>query len=558
MGTRGTPAGLLMPDGFDWDRFEELYGKPTPTPTPDPTPLSAPSGPPSRGYAAAALAAETRAVAIAPEGTRNHTLNVAAFSLGQLVGAGALEENQVREALLSAARSAGLTEKEMAATFASGFSDGLLLPRTVPESNGHGPLPEVGTFDPGEAKAFWDATELLAHVHDYARARMAPPWAVLACLLARVVVATQQTVVLPPIVGTQASLNLFVALVAPSGGGKGISAGTATEAVHVDGVEVFSAGSGEGIGHLFARRTKEGVERTRSAVLLDIAEIDTLGALGARRGATLMPELRKAWSGERLGFAYADATRTLPLEAHSYRLCLITGVQPGRAGWVLEEADGGTPQRFLWVPATDPEAPDAPPACPRPIDWTKVALPRLDGLTGRYPMSVCAEAVTLVRATRREQLRGNTQALDGHALLTRLKVAAALALLHGRNAVDDEFWGLSGVLAGLSERTRLSVTDTLKRDATARNDARGEAEATRAVLVGEKTAEAAFTRVSRNVLRWLRERPEGDGMAQSEVRRKARLADRDLIQEALEALERTGQIRSQEARDGGRKWTAVE
>ena len=40
-----------------------------------------------------------------------------------------------------------------------------------------------------------------------------------------------------------------------------------------------------------------------------VPEVDTLTALGNRQGATLMPILRSAWSGEQLSFAYADPTQ---------------------------------------------------------------------------------------------------------------------------------------------------------------------------------------------------------------------------------------------------------
>jgi hypothetical protein len=82
-------------------------------------------------YAAAALEAEAAAVARCPEGGRNHRLNVAAFSLGQLVGAGALDENTVHVVLHDAARSAGLGEGEALATIASGFRAGRANPRRL-------------------------------------------------------------------------------------------------------------------------------------------------------------------------------------------------------------------------------------------------------------------------------------------------------------------------------------------------------------------------------------------------------------------------------------------
>ena len=82
-------------------------------------------------YAAAALEAECQAVAKAPNGTRNHRLNEAAFSLGQLVGAGKIDAHAVTVSLLAAASSAGLTGAESARTLESGLAAGLRAPRAV-------------------------------------------------------------------------------------------------------------------------------------------------------------------------------------------------------------------------------------------------------------------------------------------------------------------------------------------------------------------------------------------------------------------------------------------
>lgn len=80
-------------------------------------------------YAAAALRYEVNAVANAKEGTRNSLLNRAAFSLGTLVGAGALEREAVEADLIAAAVSVGLSEREAAATVASGLAAGICNPR---------------------------------------------------------------------------------------------------------------------------------------------------------------------------------------------------------------------------------------------------------------------------------------------------------------------------------------------------------------------------------------------------------------------------------------------
>jgi hypothetical protein len=82
-----------------------------------------------RAYAMAALRAETERVASARPGTRNDTLNRAAFSLGQLVTAGLLPPIPVITSLIDAARYAGLPEDEAVRTVRSGMAAGSRKPR---------------------------------------------------------------------------------------------------------------------------------------------------------------------------------------------------------------------------------------------------------------------------------------------------------------------------------------------------------------------------------------------------------------------------------------------
>ncbi|MGH3245187.1 MAG: bifunctional DNA primase/polymerase, partial [Trebonia sp.] len=82
-----------------------------------------------RAYAMAALRAETSRVAAAAPGTRNDTLNRAAFSLGQLVTAGWLPPLPVITSLIGAATHAGLPEAEAIRTVRSGMAGGARKPR---------------------------------------------------------------------------------------------------------------------------------------------------------------------------------------------------------------------------------------------------------------------------------------------------------------------------------------------------------------------------------------------------------------------------------------------
>jgi hypothetical protein len=79
-------------------------------------------------YASAALAAESGRVARARAGTRNDTLNRAAFALGRLVGAGLLDQGDVVRELDAAARFAGLGRAETRRTIHSGLTAGRRAP----------------------------------------------------------------------------------------------------------------------------------------------------------------------------------------------------------------------------------------------------------------------------------------------------------------------------------------------------------------------------------------------------------------------------------------------
>lgn len=106
-----------------------LADRPTPPARPFvPTPVATHGD----AYAAEALAREAADVAATTEGSRNDVLNRAAFNLGQLVAGGVLEHETVVRTLTAAGRSAGLTEREISRTLASGFRAAEGSPRGVP------------------------------------------------------------------------------------------------------------------------------------------------------------------------------------------------------------------------------------------------------------------------------------------------------------------------------------------------------------------------------------------------------------------------------------------
>jgi hypothetical protein len=116
-----------------WAVIEAVFPKPEPAAPPRTPAVYAAVGAGS-AYAQAALEQEAQRVVDAPEGTRNHTLNRAAFSLGQLVAGGALAEDDVVHTLRLAAEQAGLEGVETLRTIASGLRGGASAPRGVPET----------------------------------------------------------------------------------------------------------------------------------------------------------------------------------------------------------------------------------------------------------------------------------------------------------------------------------------------------------------------------------------------------------------------------------------
>ncbi len=395
------------------------------------------------------------------------------------------------------------------------------------------------------ADAFWTARPVLEHMRTFARSRMCSPFAVLGVVLARVIAATPYTVVLPPIVGGRASLNLAVGLIGRSGDGKG-----GAEAAARDGFslgerrrtfEEHKLGSGQGLAHGYMRSEKGQAVRHADACLFRMDEVDHLVGLSGQRGSTLLPELRAALMGEQLGFLYADPAKRLEVPGHSYRLALTVGIQPARSGVLLDDSDGGTPQRLIWMPTDDPDAPEVDPQEPLPLTWRVPTWPNV--------LPVCDTARAEVVAARDERRRGRGQPLDGHRLLLRLKVAAALDIMDGRAEVSEEAWELAGVVLAVSDRARGICVAALADRSREANDHRATREGERAVIIDETIAEAVLRRMSGVVMRRLE---DGAWRAHADLRRSIRADTRMYFEEAVERLEAAGLVERGESEHGTR------
>ncbi|KAA3504382.1 ATPase [Rhizobium rhizogenes] len=87
----------------------------------------------NNAYVDAAVDRELADLAGAPMGTRNNALNDAAFSIGTIVGAGALSEGEARALLQDVARGWGRDWSRCCKTIENGLKAGIQNPRHIPE-----------------------------------------------------------------------------------------------------------------------------------------------------------------------------------------------------------------------------------------------------------------------------------------------------------------------------------------------------------------------------------------------------------------------------------------
>jgi hypothetical protein len=322
-------------------------------------------------------------------------------------------------------------------------------------------------------------------------------------------------VYLPPIVGGRVAPNLFCALVGPSGVGKGGSEAAGRDAIEYGrfseaerlspeaaeqllgrGLAELPLGSGEGIARTFSG------DSDLHTALFTAPEVDSLSALFSRQGSTLEGEIRKLYMGDTLGFTNANKTTRTYVERLSYRAGVIVGVQPLRSHTLLNGADGGTPQRFLWMPVLDRDRPVERPDTPDPIT---VFIP--DYLPGELPVTELAwEAID----ANQRAIHAEDPAVDplgNHALLTRLKVAVALMVLDGsqnkgaRKEVSDEDWNLAGIVMSVSNLSRERCRRAIAEQSRTANTARALAVAEREEIIADRKAQRAQLAITRRLER---------------------------------------------------------
>ncbi len=421
-------------------------------------------------------------------------------------------------------------------------------------------LPQV---EPVEATsnlpaAFWEARPILGHIRQAAHHRARSADAVLAFVLARAAAATPPSFVLPPIVGARGSLNFAAALIGPPGVGKSTAKRIGTELVDLDHdgiVDDVPVGSGEGLIESYFQVVDEKGDdgkkvkvkrQTKRAVFAYLDEGQALAELGGRKGSTLLPTLRSAWTGDTLGQANASEDRRRRLAAGAYRLAVVIGYQPEHAATLIDDATGGTPQRFLWLSADDPNVPYEPPPWPGRLPWSPPPGRAYAGHDLTTELDVPASVVDEVRHAAIARTRGEevVDTLDAHHDLARLKVAALLGILEDRAAIDLEDWELAEVVMAVSCRVRGAVIHHARTVERAKEEAGHRVAGRREVYVDGVKANSASRRMAEAIGRHVH-RGNCDGPCRRRcLSRSTRSSDRSLasIDEALILAEGEGWI----------------
>lgn len=354
---------------------------------------------------------------------------------------------------------------------------------------------------------FWEARLELSVIRQAAHSRARSADAVLLFTLARLAATIPPQIRLPPIVGGAASLNFLGSVIGTSGSGKTSAGDVARELAPINRTDVVAdipLGSGEGLAEQYFEwiseeqpdgKRKQVKRQTKSALYMYLDEGEALGEMGNRKGATLLPTLRSAWSGATIGNTNASAETRRIVPAHSYRLSLMVGFQAEHAHALLDDAAGGTPQRFVFASAVDPHIPDTAPTWPGALNMDPPSI------FGEQHIDVAAAIATEIRAHNLAATRGEiiVHPLDAHQHLVRLKVAALLGYLDGRNDINPDDWELARMIMTTSRAVREWVIELARQRALADELAGHRKAARREEAVSEAVVGGALKRAARAV-----------------------------------------------------------
>lgn len=384
---------------------------------------------------------------------------------------------------------------------------------------------------------FWNARPFLQHIRQAAHSRTVCADSVLLVAMIRYATLIPPTTTLPPVVASRASLNTFGAIVSQSGGGKSTSVDVGSELVpitYTDIVDNMPPGSGEGLIELYLEMVddvhpdtgkKVKVKRqTKRAAFVFVDEGQSLIAMGERSGSTVLQTLRSAWSGQVLGQSNAAQETNRRLAPHRYRMGLVMGFQLRYAADIIADAEGGTPQRFLFVSATDPAIPEDAP------DWPgALPLHLPDVIHTGVDYTIDDDVAAEIRKRHHMKATGKytPDELDGHADLVRMKVAAVFAGMDGgRQHIGADDWWLAGLFMTTSRAVRAWAIEVARYKAAKDAEGKVAAAANREAQVADTLESRALVSGAKSIARKVHKssQPVGKGDLHAAVASKHRAA----------------------------------
>ena len=209
---------------------------------------------------------------------------------------------------------------------------------------------------------------------------------------------------------------------------------------------------------------------------------------------------------------------------------------------LIGAADGGLPQRFIWMPTGDPGAPDERPSNPGYWEVVTSGWPRRNSshlrlVAGQADLVVPESARTAMTHTAWPscgRINESTRS-TADALLCRLKVAVALMALDGRRVIDEADWRLARDVMDVSAFAREQCRRALTEHSRSQNTARALAAAERDEVVAERKSQRARDAILRK-LSGTQQRTSG------ELRRSLKVDIRDYYDVALTELLDRGEI----------------
>jgi len=355
-----------------------------------------------------------------------------------------------------------------------------------------------------------------------------------------------------------APLNTLVGFVGPTGTGKTLGVGVLGDFVIFpdnDPADAFTnswkgfveAGSGEAMPDFYVQAAPKESEDSKEyelafdkktwahpnhAVAFSFDEIGMLDARNARQGSTITEYLKQGYTGSAFGRVLKGRKGTL-LQPRTYRFTCGVNLQPARAAsfFTDEQVAGGFPSRFVWFNTQDRtlkrsvEPVELEPIRAAFVDWNGVRSIR---------------ALPVMDEEHKDQhfasMEGRVESIDSHLLLTRAKVACALAVLDNRVALSQEDWEMSVVVIAHSIQTRSEILETLAKESSRTRDRNAKAAATLAATTEEIKYGKNVERVATNIRKALQS-GKVKSLNDKSLAKQISSRDRDFISEAIQFLE---------------------